>query len=90
MTHSVALKLTSLSPGLGRAHVPLSSLALGLEHPISWTTQKAGLTVQGQGDLRHQRKQRDGDGGGGGRGGGRAGREKWETQRRQSARLPAS
>ena len=49
VTHSVALKLTSLSPGLGGAPVPLSSLVLGLEHPISWTTKKAGLAVRGQG-----------------------------------------
>lgn len=45
MTHSMVLKLTSFSPGLGRAHVPLSSLALGLQYPISWMTKEARLVV---------------------------------------------
>lgn len=44
---SVALELTSYSSGLGGAHKPLFLPALGLEHPISWETKKAWLTVKG-------------------------------------------
>lgn len=62
VTHSMALKLTSLSPGQGGAHVPLSSLTLGLEHPISWTTKKAWLAVQDQGVPGHQRSREMGQG----------------------------
>ena len=47
MIASVALELTSYSSGLGGAHKPLFLLALGLEHPISWETKKAWLTVKG-------------------------------------------
>lgn len=42
MIHSVALGLTSYSPGLGGAYKPLLFLALGLEHPISWKTKRPG------------------------------------------------
>ena len=75
VTHSMALKLTSLSPGQGGAHVPLSSLTLGLEHPISWTTKKAWLAVQDQGVPGHQRSREMGAGEEGGRRDRRAGRE---------------
>lgn len=64
------------------------SLALGLEHPISWKTKKAWLTAkgpldrragQGEGELRHQRKQREW---------GREGlQRKWEVLRRLDSRL---
>ena len=47
MICSVALELTTYSPGLGGACRPLLFLALGLEHPISWKTKKAWLTVKG-------------------------------------------
>lgn len=57
---SVSSEPTSLSPRLGTAHVPLSSLALGLENPISWMTEKAWITVKSEGELRYLRRQRDG------------------------------
>lgn len=47
MIYSVALELTTYSPGLGGACRPLLFLALGLEHPISWKTKKAWFTVKG-------------------------------------------
>ena len=47
MIHSVAWELTTYSPGLGGACRLLLFLALGLEHPISWKTKKAWLTVKG-------------------------------------------